>query len=96
MNNKLKVSDIHLLSILPLLASENHGLTKEDLIAVFEGKDFSKDPPLTRNEAAERLKVSLATIARWLADGTIKSSKIAGTVRISEAEIQRLLTPKAA
>jgi excisionase family DNA binding protein len=96
MNNNLKLTD-HLLSLIHLvLSKEMPDLTKEDLITVFEGKDFSKDPPLTRNEAAERLKVSLPTIARWLADGTVKSSKIAGTVRISEAEIQRLLTPRAA
>ena len=96
MNNSLKVNDSHLSVILPLLVGDNPDLTKEDLITVFKGRDYSKDPPLTRNEAAQRLKVSLPTIARWLADGTIKHCKIAGTVRIPEAEIQRLLTLNAA
>ena len=47
--------------------------------------------PLTTEEAADFFQVSLRTIQRWIADGTIKASKVGGVWRISRAEINRLM-----
>jgi len=48
--------------------------------------------PFTTEETAEYFQVSLRTIQRWIADGTIKASKVGGIWRISRAEIYRLMS----
>lgn len=47
--------------------------------------------PFSTGETAEYFRVSLRTIQRWIADGTIKASRIGGVWRISRAEIDRLM-----
>lgn len=54
-------------------------------------EDEKASSPLTPDEAAEYLKVTRRTIDRWIADGTLKASKIGRVVRISRSEINRLL-----
>ena len=54
-------------------------------------EDDKANSPLTPDEAAEYLKVTRRTIDRWIADGTIKASKIGRVVRINRSEINRLL-----
>ena len=53
--------------------------------------DEKANGPLTPEEAAEYLKVTRRTIDRWIADGTMKASKIGRVVRIKRSEIVRLL-----
>jgi len=47
--------------------------------------------PFTTEETAEYFRVSLRTVQRWIADGTIKALKVGGVWRISRAEINRLM-----
>lgn len=47
---------------------------------------------LTREEAAERLQVSLRTIDRRLADGTLTRRRFGGVVRIDPAEVEAIIT----
>lgn len=42
------------------------------------------------NEAAIIFGVKPLTIRRWIRDGKLKAVKVVGTVRIEEAEIERL------
>ncbi|MGH7105079.1 MAG: helix-turn-helix domain-containing protein [Acetobacteraceae bacterium] len=46
-------------------------------------------------ELAQILKVSPSTVARRLADGTIRSVKIGRLRRIPPTEVERLLQPQA-
>jgi excisionase family DNA binding protein len=55
-------------------------------------EDEKNKAPLTPEEAAEYLKVTRRTIDRWIADGTIKASKIGRVVRIKRSEIDRILS----
>ncbi len=61
-----------------------------------KGKESRQQPQnlLTRQEAAERLRVSLPTINRMLNDGRLKRSSLGSSrlVRISEASIEALIT----
>ena len=45
---------------------------------------------LTTRQFADRLQIGLSTAKRWLANGTVRYSKICGAVRIPESEIERL------
>jgi len=47
--------------------------------------------PFTTEETAEYFSVSLRTVQRWIADGTIKASRVGGVWRISRVEINRLM-----
>ena len=95
MNSPIVISDSMLDVITTMLSVSNPGLTKEDVQKLFEGvgeKESTEGTLLfTRFEVAERLKVSLSTVDRWLAEGTLNKVQIGGSVRITEAEIQRLL-----
>lgn len=52
---------------------------------------------LTREEAAEKLGVSLSTIDRYLRDGTLRRVKIGKRiVRIESAQIESLIQPEPA
>ena len=44
----------------------------------------------TPREAADFLKVNVRTIYRWVKNGTIASTKIAGTLRIRKADLDNL------
>ncbi len=44
----------------------------------------------TIKEFAEIFKVSEMTVKRWIKKGDVKPTKIGGTVRISDEEIERL------
>lgn len=51
---------------------------------------------LTREEAAELLRVSVSTIDRYLKDGTIPKAKVGKRlVRVNRSDIEALLTPSA-
>ena len=95
MNSPIIVPENMLDVITTMLSVPNPGLTKEDVQKLFEGsldtKRSEEDTSVfTRHEVAERLKVSLSTIDRWLAEGTLKKVQIGGSVRITETEIKRL------
>jgi excisionase family DNA binding protein len=95
MKERIQVSESMLDVIAGMLSPTNPELTKEDVRSLFS-EENSKTTDcntqlFTRREVAERLKVSLPTIARWLAEGTLKKIKIGGSVRIAESEIQRHL-----
>lgn len=52
---------------------------------------------LTKNEAADRLRISRRTLERWVRDGRLAVVKPSpGTVRVDPAEIDRLISGKAA
>lgn len=44
---------------------------------------------------ATRTGVSLRTVRRWIANGSLPSSKIGGTRLVAEADLDRLLHPEA-
>jgi excisionase family DNA binding protein len=98
MNAPIIVPENMLDAITAMLSPANPGLTKDDVRDLFDGSKTSSEESAvyTRHEVADRFKVSLSTIDRWLADGTLKKIMIGATVRITEAEIQRLLRPQAA
>ena len=87
-------------AITVMLSPANPGLTKDDVLRFFEASDSDAidgvDTVFTRREVAQRFKVSLSTINRWLADGVLKKVSLGGCVRISENEIQRLLQQQSA
>jgi excisionase family DNA binding protein len=45
----------------------------------------------TPQEVAEKLKVNIHTIYRWIRSGKIKAVKVVDLWRISESELKRLL-----
>jgi excisionase family DNA binding protein len=48
---------------------------------------------LTKYEAATQLRVSIRTLERWVADGSLKVVKLpSGAVRIDAAEVARLIS----
>lgn len=91
MDTKIHVPDHILDAITAMLSASNPGLTKEDVRVRFDGETLGNDQLYRRREVADRLKVSLSTIDRWLAEGTLGKVNIGGSVRITETEIQRLL-----
>jgi excisionase family DNA binding protein len=44
-------------------------------------------------EVARVLGVAVRTVRRWIANGTLPSSKIGGTRLVAEADLLRLLDP---
>ena len=51
--------------------------------------------PMTVREAARRLGVSYPTLKQWIYKGSVRTTRTAGGhYRVSETEIDRLLTPK--
>ncbi len=98
MNAPIIVPENMLDAIAAMLSPANPGLTREDIRDLFDGSETSSDNSevYTRHEVADRFKVSLSTIDRWLADGTLKKIMIGASVRITEAEIQRHLRQQAA
>lgn len=50
----------------------------------------SNNELLTPQEAADFLKVNVRTIYRWARNGTIASTRIAGTLRIRKADLDNL------
>lgn len=48
----------------------------------------------TKKEVAEILKVTLNTVNRWIKDGTLKSKKFAGTVRVLEKDLLEFIGEK--
>lgn len=46
---------------------------------------------LTPQEVADKLKVNLRTIYRWIREGKLKAVKIVGGWRISEADLNKML-----
>jgi len=51
---------------------------------------------LTKKEAADRLRCSVRSLDRLQSQGTIKTVKVRGSVRITEAEIERFITKNTA
>lgn len=47
---------------------------------------------LTKTEAADRLRISVRSLDRLRSVGAIKTVKVRGSVRITEAEIERFIT----
>jgi len=45
-------------------------------------------------EAAVQAGVSIATLRRWVADGRLESVRIGRTIRIAQASVDEILTPK--
>jgi excisionase family DNA binding protein len=50
---------------------------------------------LTIPEAARRLKIDPKTLRKALANGEVKSVKLAGALRVPAAEVERLLAASA-
>lgn len=50
------------------------------------------DTDMTPAEVAEELNVSLRTVRRWIADGTLASRKVVGRVRIKASDVAALPT----
>ena len=50
----------------------------------------------TPKEISEKLKVDTRTVYRWIREGLLNAVKIGHSVRISESELNRLLSGKAA
>jgi excisionase family DNA binding protein len=83
-------------------ASIGEGATGADLVAVAEWIIGSTEPPTpavqaprsgpwTRQELAEYLGVSLATIDRWIANGEIDTVKVGHFRRITDEAVKDLL-----
>jgi excisionase family DNA binding protein len=49
---------------------------------------------LRAREIAERVGLSVRTVRRWIADGTLCSVKIGGARLVAEADLLRTLQPK--
>ena len=49
----------------------------------------------TPKEISEKLKVDTRTVYRWIREGLLNAVKIGHSVRISESELNRLLSGKA-
>jgi excisionase family DNA binding protein len=47
--------------------------------------------PLTRKEAAAKLKIAISTLDNWIRTGVIRAAKIRHTVRIPQSEIERVM-----
>ena len=47
-----------------------------------------KEPPLTVSEVAERLRVSTKTVRRRIKDGSLRSIRISGLIRIAMADLE--------
>lgn len=47
---------------------------------------------LTKTEAADRLRISVRSLDRLRSVGAIKTVKVRGSVRITDAEIERFIT----
>jgi excisionase family DNA binding protein len=47
---------------------------------------------LTKTEAADRLRISVRSLDRLRSVGAIKTVQVRGSVRITEAEIERFIT----
>lgn len=93
------VKDNLLVAIHAMLSMDNPTMTQDNLQAIFAGQQSGESlasiPKVyTRAETAEIFKVHISTIDRWLAEKTMISSHVNGTVRISSSEINRLLLPK--
>ena len=50
------------------------------------------DRLLTTSQVAERFQVTNRTIFRWLKLGRLKAIRVGGVLRISEADLEDLLT----
>jgi len=72
------------------------GLTPEQLqvALTFKPEASGNETLLTRAEAARRLGVSLPTVDRCLADGSLPRRKIRGAVRIPASAIENILQGK--
>ena len=51
---------------------------------------------LTKTEAADRLRVSVRSLDRLRSVGAIKTVRILGSVRVTDAEIERFITKNTA
>jgi excisionase family DNA binding protein len=58
------------------------------------GGGFSMEEFYTPQEVAQKLKIDLSTVYRWIREGQLKAVKIGHFWRISESELKRLLTPE--
>ena len=60
-------------------------------------KNFQKPPTqeeyLTKNEAAELLKVNPSTIFNWTSKGILKSYGLGGRIYYKRSEIEECITP---
>jgi excisionase family DNA binding protein len=45
----------------------------------------------TKEEAAEKLKVSVVTVLRWLRAGALKGSKVGRSWRIKESDLESFM-----
>jgi len=46
---------------------------------------------LTKNEAAERLRISVRSLDRLRSQGEIRTVQVRGAVRITDAEVERFI-----
>ena len=53
------------------------------------------DGDLTPREVAERLGVTVRTVQRWVASGTLGATRVGGRVRVSRSSLAALTTPAA-
>lgn len=59
--------------------------------AMNEGPSSFPRRYLRAREIAELLAVSVRTVRRWIADGTLPSARIGGARLVADADLQRLL-----
>lgn len=52
---------------------------------------MDKPQPLwTTREVAERLRVNVVTVRRWIGEGRILASRVKGRYRVTQAEVERI------
>ncbi|MCH2489281.1 MAG: helix-turn-helix domain-containing protein [Flavobacteriales bacterium] len=72
-----------------LATSIHHFLSSQD--SPKEEKVLEDEKLLTRQEASQYLKISLATLNNWSKSGLIKKCKIGNLVRFKEKELQKFI-----
>ena len=57
------------------------------------GQGVTPGEYLSAKEVASLVGVSLRTVRRWIAEGTLPAARVGGVVRIRRRDLERVLTP---
>ncbi len=72
-------------------ARPGHGVSSDAM----SGQPTPPGAYLSAKEVATLLGVSLRTVRRWIAEGTLPAARLGGVVRIRRADLDRRLDPTA-